>query len=248
MDASATDLSVCVCVGLWPMTTKNSKPNWLFCGLIAVSLAIHAIIFLHVAGLYNSNVLTYIELTMHDISKPAARDIPRPRYRPKAPQVQEFKRLNVTQRQIPRLKPIKMEPPEENFSESLMEAIGIAAIPDTPGLQVADWSSGALLEETGGGFLTARNYLEMVRLKIERHKKYPDLARVRYIEGRVTIRFIITPEGGVREVEVTKRSRNKDLDAAAVQAVQAAVPFSKPPRRFFEGEIPLEITIVFELT
>lgn len=227
---------------------KNTQPNWLLRGLIAVSLVIHTIIFLHVSGLYNSKALTYIELTMRDISKPSARSIPRPRYRPKTPQVQEVRKLNVTQRHVPRLKPIKMEPPEKNLPDSLVEGIAMPDIPETPSLAVADWSPGTLVDETGGDFVTAQNYLEMVRLKIERHKKYPDLARLRNIEGRVVIRFVITPEGAVREVEITKHSRNKDLDLAALRAVENAAPFSKPPARFFKSDIPLELTIVFELT
>lgn len=88
----------------------------------------------------------------------------------------------------------------------------------------------------------------MVRLKIERHKKYPDIARVKNIEGRVVVRFVITPDGGIREVKIAKRSRNRALDLAALRAVQDAAPFPKPPRRLFKGEIPLELTIVFELT
>jgi len=135
-----------------------------------------------------------------------------------------------------------------NLPDGLVEGIAMPDIPDTPGLAMADWAPGALVDDAGGDFATAQNYLEMVRLKIERHKKYPDLARVRNIEGRVTIRFVITPDGAVRQLEITRHSRNKDLDAAALRAVQAAAPFSKPPRRFFEGEIPLELTIVFELT
>ena len=226
----------------------SNKPNWLLRGLIAASLVIHTIIFLHVSGLYNSKALTYIELTMRDMSKPSTRSIPRPRYRPKAPQPQEVKRLNVTQRPIPRLKPIKMEPPDKNLPDSLVEGIAMPDIPETPGLEVADWSPGALVDETGGDFVTAQDYLQMIRLKIERYKQYPDLARVRNIEGRVVIRFVITPEGAVREAEITKRSRNKDLDLAALRAVEDAAPFSKPPARFFKGDIPLELTIVFELT
>ena len=229
-------------------SVKSVKPNWLLRGLVVVSLVIHTIIFLHVSGLYNSKALTYIELTMRDISKPSARSIPRPRYRPKTPQVQEVKKLNVTQRLVPRLKPIKMEPPEKNLPDSLVEGIAMPDIPDTPGLAVADWSPGTLVDGTGGDFATAQNYLDMVRLKIERHKKYPNAARVRNIEGRVVIRFVITPEGAVREVEITERSRNKDLDLAALRAVEDAAPFSKPPPRFFKGAIPLELTIVFELT
>jgi len=136
-----------------------------------------------------------------------------------------------------------MEPAEKNLPDSLMESI---SMPDTAGLQIADWTPGALV--ASGDCMTAQSYLEMVRLKIERHKKYPDIARVKNIEGSVVVRFVITPDGGIREVEVAKRSRNRALDLAALRAVQNAAPFPKLPRHLFKGEIPLELTIVFELT
>ncbi len=222
-------------------SVSKTKPNWLFRGLVGVSLGIHVVIFMHIAGIYRSNALTYIELTLQDISKPSARSIPRPRHRPKAPQPVNVKRLKVTQRRIPHFKPIKMEPAEKDLPDSLVEGITMLDIPATPGLQMANWSPGELVE-------TSISYLEMVRLKIERHKVYPDMARIRQIEGRVTIRFVITPEGGIRAVEIARTSRQKVLDKAALRAVKAAAPFPKPPGRLFEGEIPLELTIVFELT
>jgi len=225
-------------------SVSKRKPNWLFRGLIGVSLAIHIVIFLHISGLYNSNALSYIELTMQNISKPTTRNIPRPRQRPKSPQPQDIKKLKVFQCRMPRFKPIKMEPAEKNLPDSLMESI---SMPDTAGLQIADWSPGAALVASGD-HMTAHSYLEMVRLKIERHKKYPDIARIKNIEGRVIVRFVITPDGGICEVEVAKRSRNSALDLAALRAVQDAAPFPKPPRRLFKGEIPLELTIVFKLT
>lgn len=220
---------------------SERKPNWLFRGLVGVSLGIHLVIFMHVAGIYRSNALTYIELTLQGVSKPSIRSIPRPRHRPKAPHPMDVKRLKIMQRRIPHLKPIKMEPTEKHLPDSLMERISMPDIPATPGLNIANWSPGELVE-------TSSSYLEMVRLKIERHKVYPDMARIRQIEGRVTIRFVITPEGGIRAVEIARTSRQKVLDKAALRAVKAAAPFPKPPGRLFEGEIPLELTIVFELT
>ena len=217
------------------------RPNWLLRGLIGVSLAIHIVIFFHISGLYNSKALSYIELTMQNISKPTARAIPRPRHRPKPPKPRDVKRLKVFQCQMPHFKPIKIEPAEKNFPDSLVEGISMPDTPTTPGLNIADWNPGELVE-------TSISYLEMVRLKIEKHKKYPDIARVKNIEGRVVVRFVITPDGGIRELEVAKRSRNRALDLAALRAVQNAAPFPKPPRRLFKGAIPLELTIVFELT
>ncbi|OEU79290.1 MAG: hypothetical protein BA865_07200 [Desulfobacterales bacterium S5133MH4] len=92
------------------------------------------------------------------------------------------------------------------------------------------------------------SYLEMVRLKIERHKKYPDTAKIRQIEGNVTVRFIITFKGSLYGVEIVKSSGHRILDTAAIKAVNDADPFPKPPARFFKEDIPLELTIVFEST
>jgi len=227
------------------MSTR--KPNWLFRGLVGISLGIHLVVFMHVSGIYGSNALSYIELTMHDVSKPPTRSIPRPRHRPKAPQPQDIKRLKITQRSMPNFKPLKVEPAEKNLPDSLVEGIAMPDVPDTAGLNIANWSPDALAEASGD-YATPHSYVEMVRLKIERHEEYPDMARISHIEGRVTVRFVITLEGGIREAVVVKTSRHKVLDASALKAVEDAAPFPRPPRRLFTGEIPLELTIFFELT
>jgi periplasmic protein TonB len=225
------------------VSENKTKPNWLFRGLIGVSFAVHLVIFMHISGIYNSKALSYIELTMQNISRPSARAIPRPRQRSKAPKPKDVKRLKVTRQLVPRLKPMKLESVEKNLPDSLVEGIAMPDMPDASGLQMADFSP-----DGSGDYVTSQSYLEMVRLRIERYKKYPDAARTRNVEGRVTIRFIITPDGGVREVEVAKCSRNRSLDLAALKAVQDAAPFPKPPRHLFKGAIPLELMIVFELT
>lgn len=224
------------------------RANWLLRGLVGVSLGIHFVLFMHIAGLYRSTTMTYIELTLKDITKPPKRSIPRPRYRPKTPdQPRDIKRLKVTQRRIPFLKPIKMEPAQQDLPEGLVERINLPEIPNVSGLSISDWNPGEL-DIGSGDYASPNSYLEMVRLKIEKHKKYPHRARIRQKEGRVTIRFVITPEGDVKAARVVKTSRHKLLDTAALQAVKDAAPFPRPPRRFFKGEIPLELTVVFELT
>ena len=219
---------------------SKRKPNWLLRSLVGVSLGIHLVIFMHIAGIYRSNALSFIELTLQDMSKPGVRSIPRPRQRPKAPQPVDVKSLKITQRRIPSFKPMKIEPAEKDLPDSLVEGISTPDIAATPSLNIADWSP--------EGLETSSSYLEMVRLKIERHKEYPPTARTRQIEGSVTIQFVITPDGGVRAVGIAKTSRHMVLDKAALRAVETAAPFPKPPRHFFKGEIPLELTIVFELT
>ena len=219
---------------------SKRKPNWLLRSLVGVSLGIHLVIFMHIAGIYRSNALSFIELTLQDMSKPSVRSIPRPRHRPKAPQPMDVKKLKITQRQIPSFKPMKVEPSEKDLPDSLVEGISTPDFAATPNVSIADWSP--------EGLQTSSSYFEMVRLKIERHKEYPHMAKTRQIEGSVTIRFVITPDGAVRGVKIAKTSRHMVLDKAALRAVETAAPFPKPPRHFFKGEIPLELTIVFELT
>jgi len=229
-------------------SVSKTKPNWLLRALVGVSLGIHLVIFMHISGPYMSNTLTYIELTLQDISKPPARCIPRPYHRPKPlPQPQDIENLSVTH-PILQFKPIKIEPVERDLLDSPVERISMPDMLDVPGLYITNWHPGKSVEEASDDYGTSEEYLETVRLKIEKYKKYPDTARIRQIEGRVTIQFVITPEGHVRSAEVVKTSRHKVLNAAALKAVQDADPFPKPPWRFFKGEVPLEITIVFELT
>lgn len=210
------------------------QPNWLLRCLVGVSLGIHVVIFMHVAGIYRSKEVTCIELTLQGISKPTTRSIPRPRHRTKAPVQPDVKRL-------------KIEPVEKDLPDSLVEGISMPDIPAIPGLQIANWSPEEIVKASGDYDASLR-YLEMVRLKIEKYKDYPGTARARQIEGSVTVRFVITLKGGVRAVEIAKSSQHNLLDKAALRAVKAAAPFPKPPKHFFKEEIPLELTIVFELT
>lgn len=226
------------------VSKNKTEPNRLLRNLTVVSLGIHLVALIHISGIYRSNALSYIELTMHNIAKPFSRDIPRPRHRPKTPDRPKVQQVKITARALPRLKPIKVDPVEKNLPDSLMETLGMPDTSATAGLNIADWNPGNDMEK----YNTSGSYLEMVRFKIERHKKYPQIARMKNIEGRVTIRFVITPEGGVRGVIVTQRSGNKSLDQAALNAVKDAAPFPKPPIHLFKGAVPLELTIVFELT
>ena len=115
---------------------------------------------------------------------------------------------------------------------------------DVSSMDISDWSPDQLI----GDYNTADSYMEMVRLRIERHKRYPDAAKVRQIEGSVTIYFVITPEGDITSAEIVKTSGNSALDKAALTAVKNAAPFPKAPASLFKGEIPMELTIMFELT
>ena len=211
--------------------------------MIGISLVIHLFIFMYIAGVYQSHALSYIELTLQNISKPFTRSIPRPRYRPKTPQLQEVKKLMVTRQLMPCLKHMKLEPTEKELPDSLMEGVSIPDIPETSNLRIADWNPGGSEE-----FVTTNDYFEMVRLKIESCKKYPDAARARHLEGRVKIQFVITTNGQILSLKVVKHARHGILNRAALDAVKNAVPFPRPPPSLFKEPLHIEITILFELT
>ena len=217
------------------VSNKKRKPNWLLRGLVVISLGIHLIIFMHIAGIYHSETLTYIELTLREFSKPPSRNIPRPRFRPKTPkQPKDIKRLNVRERVIPSIKAMKVDTVAKNLPDSLVESISMPIIPDNP----VDM----------GDYVTSNDYFETVRLRIESHKRYPGTAKARQIEGRTTVRFVIKPDGHISSLKIAKSARHKTLDQAALSAVKDASPFPRPPKNLFNGPIPLEITIMFELT
>jgi protein TonB len=212
-------------------------------------MGVHAILFYHIAGVYRSHNLSVIELSMEDVSKPVARSIPKPRPRPKEPpESKEIVRPQARVRQIPSLKPMKLDPVDADVPDSLAERISVPDLPQTPGVPMSAWKGGPPIDAAGGDFDTARDYLDLVRLRIEQNKKYPVRAKDRSQEGRTTVRFVISKDGSPLEVRVHRSSRNRLLDRAAIQAVRDAGPFPVPPRRHFAGNIPIELTIVFELT
>ena len=222
------------------MSEKTTKPNRLLQALICVSLGIHALLFMHISGIYRSHAVSYIELALQDVSKPYTRNIPRPRMRHKNPKIADVKNVNVQKRVIPKL---TIEPVDTHFTNTLMEDMGMPDISDTVGRPMADWNPTGEIN-----FATPNDYYEMVRLKIESCKRYPDSARTRHMEGRTKVRFVITPDGQLSSVKIVKGARHGILNTAAMNAVKAAAPFPRPPVNLFKGPLHVEITIVFELT
>ena len=226
---------------------KGPGPNWLLRALILFSIGVHAVVFLHIAGIYRSEALTAIELTLKERERPALRDIPRPRHRPKhPPKPQEVEPVTAQRRLPPDMKPMKMDPVDPQAPDSLVETLSVPETPEISSPPLAAWTGGPPGGQ--GDFGTARDYFDMVRMRIESNKEYPPAARARQVEGRVTVRFTIAPDGSVQAAEVVKSSKKGILDEAALNAVRASSPFPRLPRHLFSGELPLEITILFELT
>jgi protein TonB len=93
-----------------------------------------------------------------------------------------------------------------------------------------------------------RSFLAQVRRRIDQSKQYPFAARRRHMEGRVTVRFAIRPDGSVDQLEVAKSSKIPLLDKAALEAVRQAAPFPEFPKEQLRHSLVVEIGIVFELS
>lgn len=211
-------------------------------GMIGISSVIHLLIFMHLSGVCWSEPLSYIELTIQDVSKPVGRLIPRPRVRRKAPEIRDVKKLNI-RKQKQDMPLIKVEPLQDNLSDTVMEDIGAPDMPEISDLNIPALNPGGIV-----GHVTKNDYFDMLRLKIESCKRYPQSARSRWIEGRVTLRFVITADGQLSSLEIVKQARHTSLDKAALNAVRDAAPFPRPPSSLFKGPLHVEITILFELT
>jgi TonB family protein len=90
-------------------------------------------------------------------------------------------------------------------------------------------------------------YLHRIVQRIEAKKHYPFRARTRRIEGRTTVVFRISPQGGLLASRIVNHSGHAILDRAAIQAVSDAAPFPKPPQRFRSKPLALEVVLVFSL-
>ncbi|SPD75495.1 conserved hypothetical protein [uncultured Desulfobacterium sp.] len=228
------------------VTIKKSGPNWMLRILLCISLGIHLIILIHISGFYNWKSLHYIELELKDISKPWTRDILRPPQRLKSPPKAENPRvLKLTRIQPSQQAPPKIVHPDEPDSR-IGESIPSPDVGETSNISVSQWQPD-MFNDGAEVFSTAASYLEMVKLRIERHKRYPLMAQERQIQGRVPVSFVISPEGLAEDVKVIT-PQHELLDQAAIKAIQASSPFPRPPLTIFKGPVPVKVVVVFELT
>ena len=217
----------------------QKQPNWVLWAMVVISLGIHLVIFVRIADLYDSDTRRVIELTVRE-ENPWQRSIPRPRMHRKAPAVSRISEIDAPKPEVP---DIKMDPVDADVPDTISEEI---SAPDTSGLSadVADWQPDA---EGAGRYVTRKDYFDMLRLKIESSKTYPDAARRKQIQGRVVVGFTLDPDGTLASAEIVESSRHPELDRAALNAVKNAAPFPRPPGSLFAGPLRMNVPVLFEL-
>jgi protein TonB len=80
----------------------------------------------------------------------------------------------------------------------------------------------------------------VVRRRIEAAKRYPDDARREGVQGSVTVRFRVRPDGHVEAVEVARSSGSRELDEASLETIRRAAPY--PPLKGWV-QVPLAYTL-----
>lgn len=95
-------------------------------------------------------------------------------------------------------------------------------------------------ESARAGYLN--EHFAYIRDKILHNVVYPDAARRMGWQGKVVLSFVITAKGAVKSFQVVQSSGFKMLDRNAIETVQDAAPFPRPP-----VEARLAIPIVYRL-
>lgn len=220
------------------------RPNWPLRVFLGVSLLVHLGLILHVSGLLDVRTYSVIRVGLTDPTPPA-RALPRPRLRP--PQTNEPQAVNpldVRRNLMPMPQVREVSPLASSASDVMAEAAPSAAVAGLGGL-------GLTAPSPPVGRADQDAYYEIVRLRIEREKRYPSQARRRQIEGRVALTFAIGPKGELSDCRVKHGSGSPELDQAALEAVQRAAPFPAPPAGMIKPGRPslsLELTVAFELS
>lgn len=211
-------------------------------GLIGISILIHIVLLMHIAGIYRSEALTFIELTVQDMTKPVGRTIPRPRIMNQTPEVTRVENIRIAKQQpIPS---INMDTVSEVSPSNLTEQIAVPNIPGFSG-NISQWQPVGIAGASQ--YLSREDYYDMLLLKVESRKTYPRSARNRQIQGSVDVGFTLETDGNVSNLKIVKTSRHPELDQAALDAVKNASPFPRPPLGLFSGPKKMTIKIQFEL-
>lgn len=219
------------------------RPNWLLRGMIGLSLAVHLVLFVHLASVYRSKAVSHIEFEMEEILPPRSMPQPPPDSSPPPPRIEA--------------PPPRMIEAVPTPAPSIPD-VGAPSVPTVPRISapttapisrtdIVAWT-GETDRKPAATYASPRDYLAMVQRRIEEFKHYPKTARDRQLEGEATVRFVLTRAGALQEVQLLRSSGHALLDEAAVRAIHDAAPFPTPPDGLFAEDISVQVTLVFRLT
>jgi periplasmic protein TonB len=83
---------------------------------------------------------------------------------------------------------------------------------------------------------------------IERYKEYPVMARKGRIEGTVVIQGTLTRDGSLRQYNISRTSKSRLLDNAALLAVRTVESFPPVPTELLGDGLVFELPVSFRLS
>lgn len=107
-------------------------------------------------------------------------------------------------------------------------------------------SGDATLPGGGGTLDTPVSYQQAIAAHLSRHKKYPEQARMRGLEGQVMISLTLGKGGDVRDFQILN-SDSEILSGGAKSMVERASPFPNIPDELAADWITLKLPIRFNL-
>lgn len=213
----------------------------LFTGLVlffgAVLLA--ALIILPDPG---PETLVGIVLEMDSTPEDEGRDIPRPK-----PRTKHAPPRDVAALPSPAVPPApKPAEAASDFHATAPESIdGVSPSHLVPGKLTGVSLSAA---DAAAGFMTQNDYIELLKMRVESQKAYPESALEKGLRGVVVVRFLMNSDGSVSELAVHQSSGAVALDDSALSAVRNSAPFPRPPSGMFHYPLKMQLSVSFELT
>lgn len=176
------------------------------------------------------------------IQKPKKIEPPKPKPKKITPKPKKRpKRKKVPKKAIPKPKPKKIEPIKEEPKEAVPKEI-VTKKPTTAPKKVAPPKlSKSELRAIKEG------YIAKLRQAIERHKKYPRIAKRLKQEGEVEIFFRVLKSGKIVSVALLQKSGYKRLDSEALRSVQSVGIFEAIPKELGIEHLELSVPITFRL-
>ncbi len=90
-------------------------------------------------------------------------------------------------------------------------------------------------------------YEDMIKLKIQKVRNYPEIARKEGIEGNVYLSFVVLKDGRVENINILESSGNSILDEEAVNTLKRAQPFPEIPEYYNFNKMNLNVKIIYKL-
>jgi periplasmic protein TonB len=90
-------------------------------------------------------------------------------------------------------------------------------------------------------------YQDIVKQRIESHRRYPAWARRQNLEGVSCVVFKLLPDGKAIDIQLVRSSGFSILDNEALSTIKRASPFDPIPPGLCEGSIVMELEIVFKM-